>query len=203
MLGEYVAYTRSRYGGATGKDIRRVRRVSAKTLGVAGQHYPHAPDCPWRNSTVCIDIDARDNASHPHAAKRDHFNNVFPPMDIYGAVVWPRDMTAALPPNATAADVAASATAAGPRARPPRATHPAALAPVGSTVYWAFPWRFWHFAKGAYPATYDVAAMASRDGLNFSYIDDRRPFISTGRDGTPGSRRIRVLPSPVVVGDTM
>jgi hypothetical protein len=79
----------------------------------------------------------------------------------------------------------------------------AALAPVGSTVYWAFPWRFWHFAKGAYPATYDVAAMASRDGLNFSYIDDRRPFISTGRDGTPGSRRIRVLPSPVVVGDTM
>ena len=162
--GRFLSYTRDRYGNAAEpRAIRRVRRVSALTLGTPGKSYTDA-ECPWTNSTVVIDIDARDNSTHPRAAQRDSYNKVFPPMDLYGAVVWPD---------------------------------------ASAQVYWAFPWRFWHFEKGGGPGTYDVALMSSRDGLNFRYVDDRRPFVRTGREGTPGSSRVRVLPSPVVINDTM
>ena len=168
--GAYVSYTRDRYGAAPNpKAIRRVRRVSAATLGEPGRAYGEA-ECPWRDSAVAIDIDARDNRTHPRAAERDAFNKVYPPMDLYGAVIWPVGMGGG---------------------------------GFGASVYLAFPWRFWHFDKGAGPGTYDVSLMASRDGLNFSYVDDRRPFVRTGRDGTTSSRRVRVLPSPVVINDTV
>eukprot|EP01052_Picozoa_sp_SAG31_P045373 SAG31_NODE_8257_length_1487_cov_3.510086_1_plen_459_part_10 len=160
----FLSYTRDRYGQPPElRAIRRVRRVSASTLGTPGQAYTDA-DCPWTNSTVVIDIDARDNSTHPRAAQTNSYNKVFPPMDLYGAVVWPD---------------------------------------FGAGVYWAFPWRFWHFEKGAAPGTYDVALMSSRDGLHFSYANDRKPFVRTGREGTAGSSRVRVLPSPVVLNDTM
>jgi hypothetical protein len=160
----FLSYTRDRYGDAPEvRAIRRVRRVSAETLGTPGKAYTDA-ECPWTNSTVVIDIDERDNSTHPRAAHTDSYNKIFPPMDLYGAVVWP-DFT--------------------------------------TGVYWAFPWRFWHFEKGGGPGTYDVALMSSRDGLHFEYVDDRRPFVRTGREGTAGSARVRVLPSPIVVNNTM
>ena len=44
--------------------------------------------------------------------------------------------------------------------------------------------------------------MASRDGgRTFSHVGSRLPFLRPSADGTRGSRRVRVLPSPVVVGD--
>lgn len=160
----FLSYTRDRYGEAPEvRAIRRVRRVSAQTLGIPGKSYTDA-ECPWTNSTVVIDIDERDNMTHPRAANTDSYNKIFPPMDLYGAVVWP-DFSAG--------------------------------------VYWALPWRFWHFERGGGPGTYDVALMSSRDGLHFKYVDDRRSFVRTGREGTAGSARVRVLPSPIVVNDTM
>ena len=162
--GTFLSYTRDRYGEKPEvKAIRRVRRVSAQTLGIPGKAYTDA-ECPWTNSTVVIDIDERDNSTHPRAARDDAYNKIFPPMDLYGAVVWPD---------------------------------------FSSGAYWAFPWRFWHFEKGGGPGTYDVALMSSRDGLHFTYVDDRRPFVRTGREGTAGAARVRVLPSPIVVNDTM
>eukprot|EP01047_Picozoa_sp_COSAG01_P022445 COSAG01_NODE_1331_length_10699_cov_28.574717_9_plen_608_part_00 len=162
---EYVAYTRDRYGSTSEpRGIRRVRRVSAKNISPLGVDYA-VDDCPWGNSTVVIDIDARDNATHP--THHDSYNSIFPVMDIYGAMVWPQDMGG------------------------------------GATMYWAFPWRFWHFLKHAGPATYDVTLMASIDGLNFSYVNDRRPFVRTGRDGTSGSRRVTILNNPIIIDDTI
>ena len=179
-ISAYASYTRDRYG--TGNSIRRVRRVSAHSLGSPGAFFSRKT-CPWTNSTVVIDIGTLDNATHPNQVCAQKWPpwaksaTVDPPLDLYGAVVWRRQMD--------------DGDSKG----------------WGSVLYWAFPWRFYHYTGAGLPGTYDIGLLVSRDsGTNFSYVDEerRRPFVRTGRDGTAGSRRVRMAPSPVVLpGGTM
>eukprot|EP01052_Picozoa_sp_SAG31_P009850 SAG31_NODE_527_length_14452_cov_4.274925_4_plen_1132_part_00 len=179
-ISAYASYTRDRYG--TGNSIRRVRRLSTHTLGAPGASFSRRT-CPWTNSTVVIDIDTLDNATHPDQVCAQKWPpwataaTVDPPLDLYGAVVWRREMD--------------DGDSRG----------------WSSVLYWAFPWRFYHYTGVGLPGTYDIGLLVSRDsGSNFSYVDQerRRPFVRTGRDGTAGSRRVRMAPSPVVLpGGTM
>ena len=159
-----------RYG--TDNLIRRVRRVVSHSFATPGVSYP-VDECPWQNTSIVIDIDAVDNATHPGQSCG---HPTLPPMDYYGATVWRREM------------------------RPDDAE---SQHDFGAIVYWAFTWRFWHFENASLPGTKDIGLMASRDGINFAHVNDRRSFVRTGRDGTAGSRRVRVAPTPVVVGDTV
>ena len=198
-LGQYVSYIRDRYG--TGNAIRRVRRVSTDSgtegtfPGPRGTFYS-GKTCPFRHSEVVMDIDFVDNSTHPWnqtcAQKWPPWGSYTadPPLDLYGAVVWRRDMTAS---SAGSSGTTVGNNAAGGDGD----------AGSGSVLYWAFPWRFWHFTGEGFPGTYDISLMVSRDGSNFSHLNQRRPFVRTGRDGTAGSRRVRLAPSPVLLGDTM
>jgi hypothetical protein len=79
---------------------------------------------------------------------------------------------------------------------------------------------FWHFkqrepdkrwgAKGKKdkteqerlaPSIMDVRLAASKDGLHFKHLGDRKPFLKPGGEGTFDSKRVWVLPNPVVVDD--
>jgi hypothetical protein len=207
-LAQYVSYTRDRYG--TGNAIRRVRRVSTDNGSLAAFPGPRGAfysgkTCPWRHSEVVMDIDAKDNATHPWnqscVQKWPPWGSYTtdPPIDLYGAVVWRLDMMAS---GAASTEGGGQGPGGGAGAAEGAAGRRDAGG-FSSVLYWAFPWRFWHFTGQGYPGTYDVALMVSRDGSNFTHLNQRRAFVRTGRDGTAGARRVRLAPSPVLLGDTI
>ena len=79
-----------------------------------------------------------------------------------------------------------------------------------------FPQAYWHWrdrpaaqvalarenrAVPLSPATIDVRLGFSRDGYEFLRAVDRGPFLPLGFDGGFDSRRVWLLPTPVIVGD--
>ena len=112
----------------------------------------------WENQTTILEADAVDNATfHNHSPPNNPGNGA--PIDFYGGVVWPR------------IDGDAGA---------------------GGVVYWLLPMRFTHYmlpcdgpdGTQCLPATFDIPVLASRDGLNFSYVaDDRGALVEPAPSG--------------------
>ena len=50
-------------------------------------------------------------------------------------------------------------------------------------------------------AQIDVGLAFSRDGLNFTHLGGREPFIPPGPAGSFASKKVWLLPSPTVRGD--
>ena len=65
-------------------------------------------------------------------------------------------------------------------------------------VYWAFAHRFWKCATCDYQ--WDSVLLSSRDGLNFTFVGNREPWVRPGPDGGAGSRMLHVMPTPIEVG---
>ena len=70
-----------------------------------------------------------------------------------------------------------------------------------SQVYWAFAHRFWKCARCN--NQWDSVLLSSRDGLNFTFVGNREPWVRPGPDGGAGSRMIHVMPTPIEVGDEL
>jgi hypothetical protein len=71
---------------------------------------------------------------------------------------------------------------------------------AGHGIYWMAATRFWHWGS-AITGTYDVALASSRHGRNFNFVE-REAWLSPGRDGSRGSRRLWFAPpGPIRVGD--
>ena len=70
-----------------------------------------------------------------------------------------------------------------------------------SQVYWAFAHRFWKCAQCN--NQWDSVLLSSRDGLNFTFVGNREPWVRPGPDGGAGSRMIHVMPTPIEVGDEL
>jgi hypothetical protein len=61
--------------------------------------------------------------------------------------------------------------------------------------------RFSH--KVLAPAQIDVRLCASRDGIHFDRLGDRRPFIAPGFAGDYGSKLVWSLPNPIAMGNEL
>ena len=70
-----------------------------------------------------------------------------------------------------------------------------------SQVYWAFAHRFWKCATCN--NQWDSVLLSSRDGVDFSFVGNREPWVRPGPDGGAGSRMIHVMPTPIEVGDEL
>ena len=70
-----------------------------------------------------------------------------------------------------------------------------------SQVYWAFAHRFWKCATCN--NQWDSVLLSSRDGLNFTFVGNREPWVRPGPDGGAGSRMIHVMPTPIEVGNEL
>lgn len=132
-----------------------------------------------RNESIAMQTDALDNATHTpedhtctpahggHAAKCN-----MPTLDYYGGLVWQYE-----------------------------------------GIYWMFPQRTWHWAARKYPhsgngtpiepepsmyapAMIDVGLAYSRDGIHFTHLGGREPFLRPGTAGDFDSKMIWALPSP-------
>eukprot|EP01048_Picozoa_sp_COSAG05_P015956 COSAG05_NODE_1991_length_3734_cov_3.674828_1_plen_606_part_00 len=125
----------------------------------AGEETPtNEPPKPWANQTIVLEADAHDNRSFPNLSPPANRGNGAV-VDFYGAMVWPQDN--------------------GPEAQ-------------GGRLYFMLPERFWHHnlpcsgPRGSQcaPAVFDVPVLASRDGVNFSYVDEQRtPLVRPAPGG--------------------
>ena len=70
-----------------------------------------------------------------------------------------------------------------------------------SQVYWAFAHRFWKCATCN--NQWDSVLLSSRDGLTFTFVGNREPWVRPGPDGGAGSRMIHVMPTPIEVGNEL
>ena len=70
-----------------------------------------------------------------------------------------------------------------------------------SQVYWAFAHRFWKCSHCN--NQWDSVLLSSRDGLNFTFVGNREPWVRPGPDGGAGSRMIHVMPTPIEVGNEL
>eukprot|EP01047_Picozoa_sp_COSAG01_P058919 COSAG01_NODE_7006_length_3395_cov_4.820388_1_plen_643_part_00 len=137
--------------------------------GKLGQELPtNEPPAggPWENQSIVLEADAHDNASYPnHSPPANRGNGAA--VDYYGATVIP---------------VRYGTEAAGGR------------------VYIMLPMRFWHHSlpcgglnprthqpqdgSQCLPAVFDIPVLASRDGLNFSWVTDARtPLVEPAASG--------------------
>ena len=131
----------------------------------SGEELPTNIVAGWENQTTILEADEVDNATFTNESPPFNRGNGAP-IDYYGGVVYPQ-------PRSTSSGWDAE-TAAGER------------------VYWLLPMRFTHYRlpcegpDGAQclPATFDVPILASRDGVNFTYVaDDRGALVEPATSG--------------------
>ena len=132
----------------------------------------------WINEVYVMDADGTDNCTYAPPTPQ-------PPVDYYGATVFQY-----------------------PEASP-------------DSVFIMIAHTFWHWIRrpaeereGGYddhkfrhevlaPATIDGRLMASRDGIHFSRLGDRKPFLPLGTAGSFSSKCTWSLPNPIRMGDEL
>ena len=137
----------------------------------AGEETPtNEPPKPWANQTIVLEADAHDNASFPNLSPPANRGNGAV-VDYYGAMVWPQNN--------------------GPEAE-------------GGRLYFMLPERFWHHnlpcsgpdGSQCAPAVFDVPVLASRDGINFSYVDEQRTPLVRPAPGGHWNSNVRLVHMP-------
>eukprot|EP01050_Picozoa_sp_SAG11_P018596 SAG11_NODE_2840_length_2915_cov_3.124956_1_plen_432_part_00 len=176
--GDYFLYARRKQvppnAGACANDpnecVFRMRSLRFLRSSSLNGNWSAVKDPATGHELVPLQPDALDNATHtPLPCSKGY---CAPTMDYYGGTVW---------------------------------SYP--LAGNGS-YYFMFTDRFWHWMGArqgwtepddAGPATIDVGLAFSTDGLRFSHLGEREPFIGLGREGSWSSRMVWAIPSPVVM----
>jgi hypothetical protein len=137
-----------------------------------GKLSPASVASCWSDQHIVMQPDFVDRCHIGETCKQD----VQPALDYYGGVIWPYTSSA-------------------------------------SALYFMFTERTWHWVPKSEaewnhdismpgPAMIDIGLAVSRDGINFTHVGSREPFIGPGLEQTFDSKFQWLLPYPVVAGSS-